>query len=391
MAKGRKRTFNPTIPAHIDQQALPPGLYWEDNRWYVREVDRATGRVYKKTIAWADAKLPELKAIIDGRRAGEQASERGTVADVSAQFQASTEFLDLAPRTQKDYRRISKEACTYVMQNGALLGEQLIDRLTVASMQRLVEILAGGREATQHQPQIPATPTKANHVHRYLRRLFAWGIRHGHCAENPAKGVRQAREVKRHRMLKQEVFARMLVFARERGKMPSHTKGSVAPYLHAVMILAYNVRLRGIEVCTLTDAQIRKDGILSNRRKNSRDNITRWNAELREAVAWLRAYRLKCSDKSKRPVSLQPEYRYLVVSRWGQALSKSSLDTAWQRMVRAAIEDKVIEESDRFSLHGLKHLGITDSQDKRSGGHRTEAMRQRYDHELAIFGPPNRR
>ena len=60
-------------------------------------------------------------------------------------------------------------------------------------------------------------------------------------------------------------------------------------------------------------------------------------------------------------------------------------------MVRAAIEDKVIEDSERFSLHGLKHLGITDSQDKRSGGHRTEAMRQRDDHELAIFEPPNRR
>ena len=80
-------------------------------------------------------------------------------------------------------------------------------------MQRLVEILAGGREATQHQPQIPATPTKANHVHRYLRRLFAWGIRHGHCAQNPAKGVRQARELKRHRMPKQDVFERMLAFA----------------------------------------------------------------------------------------------------------------------------------------------------------------------------------
>lgn len=31
MGRGRKRKFNPAIPSHVDQQALPQGLYWESN------------------------------------------------------------------------------------------------------------------------------------------------------------------------------------------------------------------------------------------------------------------------------------------------------------------------------------------------------------------------
>lgn len=55
-----------------------------------------------------------------------------------------------------------------------------------------------------------------------------------------------------------------------------------------------------------------------------------------------------------------------------------------------AIMEGVITEEERFSLHGLKHRGITDSEDKRSGGHRTEAMRERYDHEIPIVEPPKK-
>ena len=157
------------------------------------------------------------------------------------------------------------------------------------------------------------------------------------------------------------------------------------------MVLAYNVRLRGIEVCTLTDAQIREEGIVSNRRKNSRDNITLWNPVLMQAIEWLKRYRLECWQKCKQPTPLKAEERFLIVNESGYPLSKSALDTAWQRLIRAAIVSHVISDDERFSLHGLKHLGITDSEDKRSGGHRTEVMRQHYDHELPIFKPPNRR
>ena len=391
MGRGRKRKFNETIPKHIDQAALPQGLYWEENRWYVREIHPTRNTVHKKTVAWADAQMSELLAIMASRDVSGSGSLKGSIATIAALFERSTEWIALSPNTQRDYRWLSREACRYVMRDGSIFGELLVNTLSVACIQRLIEVLAGGREATAKQPAVTAAPSKANHMLRYLRRLFAWGVRHGHCHHNPAKGVRQAKEAKRHRMPSVDAFQRVLAFVHDRGRLQAHSIGSISPYLHAVMILAYNVRLRGIEVCTLTDAHIKNEGIVSNRRKNSRDNITCWNADLRQAVERLRTYRQHCWEKYKCPVPLDPQQRYLIINETGYPLKKSSLDTAWQRMIRSAIMNNIITEEERFSLHGLKHLGITHSDDKRAGGHRTEAMRQHYDHELAIFPPPKLR
>ena len=50
MGRGRKRKFNETIPKQIDQAALPQGLYWEENRWYVREIHPTRNTVHKKRL-----------------------------------------------------------------------------------------------------------------------------------------------------------------------------------------------------------------------------------------------------------------------------------------------------------------------------------------------------
>lgn len=75
----------------------------------------------------------------------------------------------------------------------------------------------------------------------------------------------------------------------------------------------------------------------------------------------------------------------------GNPISKSALDSAWQRFITEAMRVGVITESERFALHGLKHRGITDVDNKATGGHVTEAMRQRYDHELPVVQPPGTR
>lgn len=150
------------------------------------------------------------------------------------------------------------------------------------------------------------------------------------------------------------------------------------------MVLAYAVRLRGIEVDTLTDAHILPEGIRSNRRKGSRDNITKWTKELRGAVGWLQQYRQERMSAHGRPTPINPEQRRLVVAESGTPLTKSALDSAWQRLIRRAITEGIIDKESRFALHGLKHRDITDSEDKASGGHVTEAMRQLYDHSVPV-------
>jgi hypothetical protein len=136
------------------------------------------------------------------------------------------------------------------------------------------------------------------------------------------------------------------------------------------MVLAYSVRLRGIEVCTLTDAHRQADGIHSNRRKGSRDNVTEWDAAMIEAWDELvdRRSRIWNRKGRERPILLRSQDRFLLVERSGNPISKSALDSAWQRLITEAMRVGVITESERFALHGLKHRGITDSENKASGG-----------------------
>jgi hypothetical protein len=98
------------------------------------------------------------------------------------------------------------------------------------------------------------------------------------------------------------------------------------------MIIAYAYRLRGIEAVTLTDANATDDGVLSKRRKGSRDNVTRWTPELRDAWDAVRL-RKEAERRHDRPAQLRPELRHLVVSQRGTPFSKSARDTAWQRLM----------------------------------------------------------
>lgn len=387
MTRGRKRKFNPDIPGHIDQGSLPRGVYWGDGRWYVLNPHPEGIGQKKETVASRSARLSDLHAIMEARAGG---NVRGTLDYLVQVFKRSSEYRDLSKKSKVSYDYCAAKACGYLLRDGRSLGQQRVEHLSVPILQRVVETLAAGRPAIGRLPVIVPTPAAANRVASYLRRLFAWGIRHGHCVSNPADGIRKVREKRHARMPGHDTFDAILRYARTCATLNAHTRGSCPPYLPAVMVLAYNVRLRGIEVNTLTDAEILPEGILSNRRKGSRDNITRWTAELRQAVDWLQTYRGERMAVHGRPVPIKATERRLVVSESGMPLTKSALDTAWQRMIKRAIIDGVISDAQRFALHGLKHRGITDSDDKSAGGHRTEAMRQLYDHEVPVVNPPTR-
>lgn len=73
----------------------------------------------------------------------------------------------------------------------------------------------------------------------------------------------------------------------------------------------------------------------------------------------------------------------------GHALTVSGFNTAWQKMMRQAIEAGVLPAEQRFGMHGLKHRGVTDTSGdkKRASGHVTDAMVHLYDHELPKVEP----
>ncbi|WP_254574428.1 integrase [Stenotrophomonas acidaminiphila] len=388
MTRGRKRKFSPEIPGHIDQGALPKGIYWGNGRWYWLEPHPEGGASTKRTIAGKSARLSDLHAFAEEQASADAA---GTLSYLTKQFKHSSEYKELSPRTQQSYDWLAEQACAYVLKDGRTLGQQQVAHLSTPAVQRIVETIAMGRPAAGRLPALPATPSKANRILQYLGRLFAWGMRIGACRTNPARGVRKVRERGAHNMPEHDAFEAVLRFARERATRQAHSAGSCSPYLPSVMVLAYNVRLRGIEIDTLTDANITKQGIYSNRRKGSLDNITTWTPELRQAIRSLQAYRADRLAAHGRPTPLRPEDRFLLCSESGTPLTKSALDSAWQRLIAMAIREQVISEKQRFALHGLKHRGITDSEDPADGGHATEAMRRRYNHRVPIVKPPKKR
>lgn len=379
-SNARRRKHNPRIPAHIDQGRIPAGVYFDHRghgRWYLLHRDEG-GRQRRQNIADARATLSELHRIVEQRHG----IDRHSLRYLAERFHTSAQYLELAHKTRADYDYCRDTLLELPTRLGQPLGNLPTRQFTPALVQRLVDKIAA-----------QGTPSKANHLLRYMRRLFRWGINRGYCDANPAAGVEQARERQQRRLPDLTTIAALAAFAQHRGKRTRGEKGACAPYLWVVMELAYILRLRGIEVVTLSDANATTEGVQTNRRKGSRDNVVGWYPRL--AAAWKAAADRRAAIwKAKgRPVPMHPEARPLIVAADGGGLRKSSLDTAWQRLIKMAIEEEVITAEQRFGLHDLKRRGITDTKGTRhakqeASGHKSAAMMDTYDLSVPLVPHP---
>jgi hypothetical protein len=73
-------------------------------------------------------------------------------------------------------------------------------------------------------------------------------------------------------------------------------------------------------------------------------------------------------------------------------VTTSGLSTSWAQLMSAAVKARVITPEQRFTLHGLKHRGVTDTKGSRrhkqlASGHQTEAMVRLYDHDVPVVSP----
>ena len=369
--RGRKRGHNPHIPAHINQAHIPDGVYYDhrgSGNWYTLYRDGDKQR--RKNIATHRATLAELHRLAEDL----QSVDRHKLSWLSQQFQKSQQFRALAPKSQGGYEYAASVLLAQPTRLGTF-GELTTRRITAAVIQRLIDRIAD-----------EGTPSKANTVLRYLRRLFRWGKNRGYCDDNPGQGVEAAKERRLRRLPESVLMAKLIAHAQAIGidNPKRGQKGSCPEYLWIVMEIAYLCRLRGIEVVTLNEANAEAQGLRTNRRKGSRDNIVAWTPRLRAAYQAAIDRRNLIWEKRSRAVPMQPENRPLIVSRSGDPLRKSAFDSAWQRFIRSAMASGVVAVEDRFSLHDLKRKGITDTKGTRhdkqdASGHRSEGMLDIYD------------
>lgn len=389
MPRGRPRKLNPTIPAHIDQAALPRGMYWDSSgagRWYVRDIDK-DGNQCASTVAGPRARLSDLHTIMEARNG----IDRKLLGSMLNAFHESPEFKGLGKATRDDYGYCRDRVVDQPTKDGRKVGVLETRRITRPLVQLLIDRIAQGRKRDRDGNLI-RTPSTAVHVLRYLRAAFRWGANRGWCDENPAQGVEPPKERKRRRMPEHDTFAALIAYARAHATETRGVKDSVAPYLADVAELAYLCRLRGIEVVVdLNDADTTADpdGLVCRRRKGSLTNITKWDPQLRAVVARLQARRDKIWEDRKMPVQLLAAKRPLVVSVYGDPLTKSGFNSAWRRLVAAAIASGTIPAEARFGLHDLKRRGVSDTdgtrgQKQQASGHRTEAMMDIYDDDAPL-------
>jgi len=379
MKRGRKRKPNPNIPKHIDQNSLPHGIYYDargSGVWYTLYPDEG-GKQRRKNLAGPKTTLSELHRLMEERTG----IDRDSLAYLAEQYHQSQKFRSLAKKTQDSYCYSRDVLIAIPTKLGKPLGELAVRKFTPSLVQRLIDRIAE-----------EGKPSKAAHALRYLRLLMQWGRNRGYVETNPAQGIEAPKERKQRRLPEPNVMANVIKFARQQGRLARGEKGACAPYLWYVMEISYLCRLRGIETITLTDANETPDGVLTNRRKGSRDNVVRWTPRLRAAWDAAKGVRAAIWTKKNMPIPLVPEQRRIIVAAHGGALQKSSLDTAWQRLVAQAIEMEIMTPEQRFGLHDFKRRGITDTQGTRAdkqqaSGHRSEGMLDVYDLSVPIVNP----
>ena len=386
MTKGRKRKYDPNIPSHIQQQLLPRGCYWHrrDRYWYTLvEGDKPRTR----RLADEDALLSDLHHAMECV----SGVERDTLDYLLDQHEKSAAFRKLAGSTQDDYRYCRAIINAFQTKLGVPFGKLKLRKVDLPLVQVLVDAVADGKRSHSDQPE-KATPSSGAHIQRYLSAAFVWGMPRGLCKFNAAQGVDMPVEVGAHRMPDLVTMKAVVALFKRRGKLPTRTKGSLAPYVWAVAVIAYECRMRSVEVRSLTDADETKEGIIVDRRKGSLGNLTRWSSQMREAWDWLKVRRQGIWASKRLPVPHRPQDRYLVVAETGRAVGKSTMSSAWRRAIAVAVEVGILSTEEKFGLHAIKHRAITDTKGNKAdkqlaSGHKTLQMVNHYDHSRPVVDP----
>jgi len=97
------------------------------------------------------------------------------------------------------------------------------------------------------------------------------------------------------------------------------------PYLWIVLELAYLLRLRGIEANTPANAHGDEEGVRTNRRKGSRDNLVLWSPRLRASWDAAVALRDRLVSERARPIPMRASLEF------GHPLLDANLTALCQR------------------------------------------------------------
>jgi integrase len=263
------------------------------------------------------------------------ASDRNVEWLIQSYFE-SKQFLQLAVNSQKLYTQLANK---YLL---PVFGQMEPKAVTPLHVRKFMDKLGDRVEST------------ANRCHTVLSTVFGWGYERNIVTVNPVLGIKKHKEKPRSRYIEDWEFDLVYKIALE----------SSYPWVAPMMEIAYLCRMRAIEVRSLTESDLLKEGLFVERRKDSMNEITKWSPRLRKAVSDAISLRKKVSTNC-----------LLFVSSSSSSIPKTSFDSAWRRIRTKALDNGL---SESFNFHDLKAKGVTDHTDKASG-HRSKKMLAVYD------------
>ncbi len=368
------------MPAHIDPRMLPKYCYWEGKgktgHWYTKYKTNE-GKYRRKRIAGPSARLSDL------HRAMEEIS--GANLDdfdwLAQKYFAHYKFSELADQTKRGYQRCYDIVSSLPTKKNKPLGKIDLTLWKAPLVQKAVDKIAASNG-----------PTSAVHCKQFISMLFNWGKPRGFTTDNPAQSIDLPKERKRNTMPERDTYKQVYSIAKERGYKKARTHGSSSWCIHAAIYISYRARCRGVEVFGLTDADIHEEGLFINRTKGSDSTVIAWDDELREIVSNAQKYRDDIWRKSRHPIPFKADKRPLIVGEAGKAITQSGWQSIWRSFMTTLIDEGLIQPGQRFTLHGMKHRGITDTPGSKAdkmelAGLSSIQMVKVYDHSVPIVPP----
>ncbi|MEW8027807.1 MAG: hypothetical protein AB2806_08720 [Candidatus Thiodiazotropha sp.] len=261
MTPPAKRTAK-HFPDHIDPEKLPIGVTYRargNGRWLYR---KGSGRKHRgKEIRFGnkDSSLADIWQFVENL----ETENISTFKGISKKFQASSDWLTLAPRTQKGYEHLHKIICETDTKTGIKLGDIPLETWTPGSVRRYIENRSSKSAAAAEV--------------RYIKRVFSWAISFDYFLKpNPAKGV----------TLKNMTTPRTHYVQDE----DYHLALAVAPLNIALAAhLSFLTSKRRTDILTLTRRQLSPEGVEFTDSKTGKLSIVGWTDELQETVDMIKA------------------------------------------------------------------------------------------------------
>ncbi len=175
-------------------------------------------------------------------------------------FFGSADYCDLAPDTQKDYRKYSVNVLK-------VFGSIPPDGIKPEHIRKYMD-----KRGVKSRVQ-------ANREKTFISRVFRWGYERGMVKGNPCTGVKKFKEVSRTRYITDAEYNALY---------------SVAPTLiKAAMELAYLCCARQADILSMKKTQLIEEGILIQQSKTGVGQIKAWGERLRAAIALTNTLPLK--------------------------------------------------------------------------------------------------